>query len=176
MRTPNNFGFRGTLPTHSQLLDWLADELVEGGWKIKRLHKLILMSQTYRQSTLHPQSEEYSLRDATNRLWWRAERQRLGAEPLRDTMLLVTGELDRTLGGPSFRATVSSNALEGLSRKDAAWNASPPEQQLRRSLYMFTQRSLLTPMMTTFDFCDTVSPCGQRDVTNCSDASTSTAE
>ena len=165
VRTPNNFGFRGAEPTHPKLLDWLADELVRGEWKIKRMHKLILMSRTYRQSATHPKVDEYLQRDAANRLWWRSERRRLDAEALRDSMLLVTGELDKTRGGPSFRASISPNALEGLSRKDAAWQASPPRQQLRRSLYMYTQRSLLTPMMTTFDFCDTVAPCGQRDVT-----------
>jgi hypothetical protein len=165
VRTPNNFGFRGELPTHPQLLDWLADELVRGGWRTKPIHKRILMSRTYRQSSLHPRQQEYRQRDASNRLWWRAERRRLDAEALRDTMLLVTGELDLVRGGPSFRPTIDAAALEGLSRKDAAWQASPAKQQLRRSLYIYTQRSLLLPMMTTFNFCDTISPCGQRDET-----------
>ena len=165
VRSPNNFGFRGELPTHPLLLDWLADELIQGQWKLKRMHKLILMSRTYRQSAMHPEFEQYNERDAANRLWWRAARRRIDAEALRDSMLFAAGELDETLGGPSFRAEISSNALEGLSRKDAAWQASPPEQQRRRSLYMFAQRSLLSPMMTAFDFCDTVAPCGKRDVT-----------
>jgi hypothetical protein len=165
VRTPNNFGFRGERPTHPQLLDWLADELVRGGWRTKPIHKQILMSRTYRQSSLHPRQQEYRQRDASNRLWWRAERRRLDAEALRDTMLLVSGELDLVRGGPSFRPTIDANALEGLSRKDAAWQASPAKQQLRRSLYIYTQRSLLLPMMTTFNFCDTISPCGQRDET-----------
>jgi hypothetical protein len=165
VRTPNNFGYRGEQPTHPQLLDWLTDEFIQGGWKVKRMHKLILMSRTYRQSTMHPKYDAYVETDAANRHWWRAQRRRLDAESLRDTMLLVADELDQTLGGPSFRASIDPNALEGLSRKDAAWQASSPEQQMRRSLYMFTQRSLLTPMMTTFNFCDTVAPCGQRDVT-----------
>ncbi|NOZ38992.1 MAG: DUF1553 domain-containing protein [Planctomycetes bacterium] len=165
VRTPNNFGFRGALPTHPQLLDWLAGELVQGGWKTKRIHKLMLMSRLYQQSSLHPRFEEYQQQDAANQLWWRAERYRLDAEALRDTMLVVTGELDSTQGGPSFRPTMDEGALVGLSRKEAAWQASPPEQQRRRSLYMFSKRSLLLPMMTTFNFSDTISPCGQRDVT-----------
>jgi len=165
VRTPNNFGFKGDPPTHPELLDWLSDELVRNEWKMKYLHKLILMSRTYRQATVHPQFDLYQKRDAYNRLWWRSERRRLDAEALRDTMLLVTGELDQTRGGPSFRPSIDLTALEGLSRKDAAWVASPPGQQLRRSLYIFTQRSLLLPMMTTFNFCDTISPNGQRDST-----------
>jgi len=165
VRTPNNFGFNGDQPTHPALLDWLADELIQGEWRMKRMHKLMLMSRTFRQSSIHPRFDQYNERDAANRHWWRAERRRLDAEALRDTMLYVAGELDETQGGPSFHASVSPNALQGLSRKDAAWEASPQAQQRRRSLYMFAQRSLLSPMMTTFDFCDTVAPCGKRDVT-----------
>jgi hypothetical protein len=89
----------------------------------------------------------------------------LDAEALRDAMLAASGRLDLRMGGPSFRPVISSEALEGLSRKAAAWVAAPPREQQRRSIYMFTQRSLLAPLMTTFDFCDTTIPCGQRDVT-----------
>ena len=80
-------------------------------------------------------------------------------------MLLVSGDLDQRMGGPSFRPTIAPGALVGLSRKAAAWQASPELEQRRRSIYIFTQRSLLPPLMTTFDFCDTTLPCGQRDVT-----------
>ena len=124
-----------------------------------------MMSNTYQQATIHPAQADYAEQDAGNLLLWRANRRRLNAEALRDTLLFVTGELDTSRGGPSFKATVAPGALEGLSRKDAAWQASPPEQQRRRSLYMYSARSLLSPMMTTFNFADTVSPCGQRDVT-----------
>ena len=165
VRTPNNFGYKGDLPTHPELLDWLASELMENGWRMKPLHKAIMMSNTYQQGTIHPAQVEYGERDAGNRLLWRANRRRLNAEALRDTLLYVTGELDTSRGGPSFKATVAPGALQGLSKKDAAWQASPPEQQRRRSLYMYSARSLLSPMMTTFNFADTVSPCGQRDVT-----------
>jgi hypothetical protein len=165
VRSVDNFGFTGERPTHPELLDWLADEFVRGGWKLKPLHRLMLTSQTWRQSSLHPHAAEYNQTDAGNRLWWQAERRRLDAESLRDAMLSVTGEIDLRLGGPSFKPTISADALEGLSRKAAAWEASPPEEQRRRSLYMFTQRSLLPPLMTTFDLSDTTLPCGQRDVT-----------
>ncbi len=165
VRSPNNFGFTGDRPTHPELLDWLADELVASGWKLKRMQRLMVMSQTYRQASLHPRAADYNAHDAGNKLLWRAERRRLDAEALRDTLLAVTGELDLRRGGPGFRPTLSAEAVEGLSRKGAAWAASPPEEQRRRSLYIFSQRSLLTPLLTTFDFSDTTLPCGKRDVT-----------
>ncbi len=165
VRSPNNFGYKGDLPTHPKLLDWLADEFVRSGWSAKHVHRLILTSNTWQQSSLHPNDAEYSDRDSANRLWWRANRRRLDAEALRDAMLAASGELDLRLGGESFRPAISAEALEGLSRKEAAYQASSPEDQRRRSLYSFVSRSLMPPMMTTFDQCDTTLPCGQRDVT-----------
>jgi hypothetical protein len=165
VRTPNNFGFLADPPTHPELLDWLAAEFIASGGSIKQMHRLILTSATWRQSSRHPQHQEYSSRDSTNRLWWRAARRRLDAEALRDSMLAASGELDLRAGGESFRPTLSAAALEGLSRKSAAWQASPPQQQRRRSLYMFLKRGLLPPMMTAFDLCDATSSCAQRDVT-----------
>lgn len=165
VRSPDNFGYTGEKPTHPELLDWLASEFIRGGWKQKPIHRLILTSGTWQQSSLHPLREKYVQVDAGNRWLWRANRRRLDAESMRDAMLASSGELDLHLGGPSFFPTVSEDALEGLSRKTAAWTASTPAEQRRRSLYIFSQRSLLPPLMTTFDMCDTTLPCGQRDVT-----------
>jgi len=165
VRSSNNFGFTGDKPTHSELLDWLSNELIRSHWSLKHIHRLILTSATWQQASLHPRQDEYAQKDAANRWLWRAHRRRLDAESLRDALLDASGELDLKVGGPSFYPTISADALEGLSRKTAAWTASPVSEQNRRSLYMFTQRSLLTPMMTTFDQCDTTLPCGQRDVT-----------
>lgn len=164
VRSPNNFGFLSEPPTHPLLLDWLASELIDSGWSIKHVHRLILNSKTWKQSSIHPESSSYQDKDANNLLWWRANRRRLDAEALRDSMLAVSGELDSRLGGPGFQPTISQDALVGLSRKSAAWKASPVSEQNRRSLYMFTKRGLLPPMMTTFDFCDATQPCGQRDI------------
>ncbi len=165
-RTPDNFGFNGDKPTHPELLDWLAAELVDGAWTTKRLHKLLLLSRAYRQSSVHPRQEEYARADAANCLWWRAERRRLDAESLRDALLAASGGLDvARVGGPSFAPDIASGALEGLSTKGAAWKASPPEQQRRRGVYIFTKRGLLPPLLTTFDFADTTLPCCRRDVT-----------
>lgn len=165
VRTPNNFGFLSNPPTHPELLDWLAKEFIEGGWTSKRMHKLILTSNTWKQSSLHPEFENYNETDAGNRLWWHAERRRLDAEALRDSMLSVTGELDLKMGGPGFRPDISPEALEGLSMKAKAYEASSTEEQKRRSLYIYLKRGLLPPMMTTFDMCDSTQTCGQRDIT-----------
>lgn len=165
VRTPNNFGFLADPPTHPQLLDYLASRFIEGGFRIKPLHRLILTSRTWRQSSLHPDRQRLEKVDSTNRLWWRAERRRLDAEALRDSLLAVSGELDLQIGGPGFKPTINKEALEGLSRKTQAWKASPEDEQRRRSLYVYMKRGLLPPMMTTFDLCDPTLSCGKRDVT-----------
>ncbi len=165
VRTPNNFGFLADPPTHRDLLDWLAAEFDAGGRRMKAIHRLILTSQTWQQGTLHPRSSDLEKHDSTNRLWWRAERRRLDAETLRDALLAVTGEIDLKVGGVGFKATINPEALEGLSRKSTAWQASPAELQNRRSLYMYLKRGLLPPMMTTFDLSEPTLSCGQRDVT-----------
>ncbi|MCE9529402.1 MAG: DUF1553 domain-containing protein, partial [Planctomycetales bacterium] len=164
VRSPNNFGFKGELPTHPELLDYLASELKEGNWEMKRLHRKLVCSATYRQASIHPKEMEYRETDVANTLWWKANRRRLDAESLRDTILASSGQLNLQAGGPGFLPHLNSEALEGLSTKDKAWQSSPPDQQARRSIYIFSKRSLLLPLLTTFDFADTTQPCGQRDI------------
>ncbi|HUP80462.1 MAG TPA: PSD1 and planctomycete cytochrome C domain-containing protein [Pirellula sp.] len=164
VRTPDNFGFLGNPPTHPDLLDALAADLMAGGWKLKRIHKLMVMSQVYRQSSIHPKQIEFLETDASNRFWWRAERRRLDAEQIRDSLLQCSGRLDKRIAGPSFMAPISDEALEGLSMKTKAYKASDADDARRRSIYMFSKRSLAVPMMTVFDSCDTTAPTGRRDV------------
>ncbi len=166
VRSPDNFGFTGDKPTHPELLDWLATELIDKKWSTKHIHRLILLSRTYQQSSLHPKQDEYAKSDSGNKFRWRADRRRIEAEALRDSLLFVAGnlKLDR-IGGPSFSPEIAPEALEGLSTKTAAWKASPPGEQGRRSLYIFSKRGLLAPQLTAFDFPDTTLPCGQRDST-----------
>jgi hypothetical protein len=164
VRTPDNFGTMGELPTHPELLDWLARQLTDNGWKLKRLHKLIMLSSAYQMDSTHPREAEYAEADFANKAWWRRNRLRLEAEPLRDAMLATSGQLNLQAGGPSFFPPASGEALEGLSKKDDAWGKSPPEEQRRRSVYMMTKRSLLLPLMTTFDFADTTQPVAQRSI------------
>ena len=170
VRTSDNFGFTGDKPTHPDLLDWLASELVTpnrgNGWASKHIHKLILLSETYRQSSIHPKQDAYAKTDGANRYVWRAERRRLDAEALRDSLLFTSGKLKLLpIGGPSFAPEIAPDALEGLSMKGAAWKPSPPDQQGRRSVYIFAKRGLLPPLLTAFDFPDTTLPSCQRDVT-----------
>lgn len=163
-RTPDNFGLLGDEPSHPELLDWLAADFMEHGWQLKRLHRTVVLSRTYRMDSVHPRGAEYAQRDPENRLLWRMNRRRLEAEAVRDAMLAVSGELSRRVGGPSYYPPIPAEALEGLSRKEAAWGTSPPEELGRRSIYIFTQRSLLVPLLTSFDFPDTTQPCCQRNV------------
>ncbi|QDV33031.1 PSD1 and planctomycete cytochrome C domain-containing protein [Tautonia plasticadhaerens] len=166
VRSPDNFGFTGEPPTHPELLDWLASELIEGGWSTKRLHRLIVLSRTYQQASAPEGRVACRDADPSNRSWWRADRRRLDAESLRDALLLAGGRLERhRLGGPSFAPEIAGEALEGLSMKGGAYQASPAEEQRRRSVYILAKRGLLHPLMTTFDFMDTTLPCGRRDVT-----------
>lgn len=169
--TPNNFGFKSDPPSHPELLDWLAAEFVHPtrlsgpAWTLKRMHKMLLLSQTYQQASTHPRYHDYLQRDAANRALWHFPRRRLDAEALRDSMLMATGRLNREMGGPSFFPRMSQEALEGLSRKGQAWQESSSGQRSRRSVYMVNQRSRLLPLMTTFDFTETTSTCAKRNVT-----------
>jgi hypothetical protein len=163
--SPGNFGFTGAKPSHPEMLDWLANELIESGWSLKHVHRQILLSATYQQSSLHPREEEFAQIDPANAQLWKAGRKRLDAESMRDAMLAVCGDIDLRLGGSGFRPPVAEEALEGLSRKSEAWKVSPASEQLRRSLYLYSQRSLQVPLMATFDASDTTQPCAQREVT-----------
>ncbi len=164
-RSSDNFGNTGLEPTHPELLDWLARQLIAGGWRQKPLHRLILLSSTYRQSSAHPNHDEYAGRDPENLLLWHFPRARLDVEALRDAMLATSGELDLRAGGPGFVPELSAEAVEGLSKKENAWKPSPPEEQNRRSVYLYVQRSLVPPLWTVFDFADTTQPCCQRNTT-----------
>jgi len=139
--TPNDFGFQGQRPSHPALLDWLAADLIHHGWKLKRLHKLIMTSAVYLQNThSDPQRIE---RDPENRLYWKRVPRRLEAEAIRDSMLQVAGLLDRTLHGPG---TLDPNTR-------------------RRSVYFFIKRSKLIPMMMLYDWPEHLVSVGQRSRT-----------
>ncbi|MDX2038019.1 MAG: PSD1 and planctomycete cytochrome C domain-containing protein [Isosphaeraceae bacterium] len=166
VRSPDNFGFNGDRPTHPELLDRLASELGRSGGRSKPIHRAILLSATYRQSTIHPDRSNYERIDAGNLRLWHAPRKRLDSEALRDALLAASGRLRLgRIGGPSFAPEISAEALEGLSMKSGAWRPSPPDEQLRRAIYAFTKRGLALPMATTFDQPDSTLPCGRRDVT-----------
>ena len=139
--TPSDFGARGEPPTHPELLDWLAGELIAGGWRLKPIHKQIVMSAAYMQSAAA--NETNAKADPDNRTFWRHPTQRLEAEVIRDALLAVSGVLDPTMFGPG--------TLDPASR--------------RRSIYFTVKRSKLIPMLTIFDAPDALGGVGQRPTT-----------
>ncbi|MGA3206188.1 MAG: DUF1553 domain-containing protein, partial [Bryobacteraceae bacterium] len=145
--TPNDFGHMGSLPTHPELLDWLAVEFQGSGGSFKKLHKLIVMSSVYRQASAGNAAK--AAIDGENRYLWRANRQRLDAESLRDTILAASGKLDLTMGGPSveqFFFKDDHSPVYDYSRFDPDAPAN-----FRRSVYRFIVRSMPDPLMERFD-------------------------
>jgi hypothetical protein len=162
-RTPSNFGQNGELPTHPELIDWLATYLMEHKWSLKRLHKHIMLSKAYQMSS---QSNPRALeQDPENNLFWRFDMRRLTAEEIRDSVIHLTGNLNLQMGGPSIYTPVPDEILATASRPDAAWGKSSPEQQNRRSVYVFMKRSLHEPVLKAFDMADTDSACAVRFTT-----------
>jgi len=150
--TSGDFGRMGSRPTHPELLDYLASYFVENGWSIKKLHKLIVLSNTYRQSTeSQPKAAEV---DPDNKLLWRYNRHRLEAEAIRDSMLEVSGVLNPKMGGPGVFPPVPPGTVSALSATAAAggWSSEKdPLQNNRRSVYIFVRRNLRYPMLQEFD-------------------------
>lgn len=145
--TPGDFGFNGEQPTHPELLDWLASEFQRRNWSIKKMHRLIMLSNTYQQSSSH--SDEAAALDADNRLLWRMNRRRLSAEEVHDSLLAVSGSLDLSMGGPAympFRYQFRKSPLY-----DYFADFELPERR-RRSIYSFIVRSTPNPFMDVLDF------------------------
>ena len=157
VRSPDNFGRLGEKPTHPELLDWLAVNFVETGWSIKSLHRLILKSAVWQQTT--ESIEAGAAIDPENRLLWRMNRRRLDAEAIRDSLLAIGGELDTTMGGTLLptenRKYVTSTANINIDIYEAP----------RRTIYLPIVRSALNDYLTAFDFGDPSSMSGQRDRT-----------
>ena len=158
--TSGDFGVMGSRPSHPELLDWLTDEFVRNGWSIKQLHRLIMTSSVYRQSS---QSREDAREvDPTNRLLWRFQPQRLEAETIRDSLLSVAGLLSPALGGPS----VFPPLPPGMPKPIGGWDLSKQEaDQNRRSIYIFVRRNDPYPMLNAIDFPDTHESCSRRNRT-----------
>jgi len=162
-RSPNDFGQLGELPTHPQLLDWLACEVVARGGSLKAMHRLLVSSATYRMASM-PVPAAYRI-DPRNDLFWRFDRRRLTAEEIRDTILGCSGELNTEIGGPWIYPPMPADVLATASRPGSAWGRSPPRQAARRSLYIHIKRSLQEPLLATFDQADTDSSCPVRFAT-----------
>lgn len=148
VETVEEFGKQGELPSHPELLDWLATEFMRVGWDMKAMHKLIVTSATYRQvSKVTP---ELLAKDPFNRLYARGPRVRLEAEMIRDQALTVSGLLSRKIGGPSVMPPQPEGLWQVVYSGDK-WVTSPGEDKYRRGLYTFWRRTTPHPMMTAFD-------------------------
>jgi len=163
VRTASNFGFAGDPPTHPELLDWLACELIDAGWHLKPVHKLILMSQAYRASSAAV--PEALAADPLNDSLWRFDMRRLAAEEIRDSIHVASGAFNDTMFGPSMYPEIPAAVLATQSRPGSGWGDSSPEEQARRSVYAHVKRSLLVPILSDFDLADTDTTCPVRFVT-----------
>ena len=157
VRTENDFGARGARPTHPALLDFLAARLVESGWSIKALHRLILQSQTYQQSS--DVSAVADQRDPQNSRLSHFGRRRLDAEEIRDSLLLLGGNLDRSFGGPHPFPPVQTWGFTQHAPFSAVYETN------RRSVYLMTQRIRRHPFLALFDGPDANVSTAHRDST-----------
>ena len=161
--TASDFGVMGEPPSNPQLLDYLATTFVENGWSVKKMHRLIMLSSVYQQSS--SSQPEAAKIDPDNKLFWRFDRRRLEGEVIRDSMLFVSGQLNPKMGGPG----VFPPLPDGFSRPGSRYSAWPTEKDSaeanRRSIYVFVKRNMRYPLFEAFDFPDTHESCSRRYAT-----------
>jgi mono/diheme cytochrome c family protein len=148
VETENDFGTQGTPPTHPELLDWLASEFIEQGWRLKAMHRLMVTSATYRQSS-HTRTDLVQL-DPRNKLLARQARVRFEAETIRDAALAASGLLSRKIGGPSVHPP-QPPGIYRFTQQDKQWKESQGEDRYRRGMYTYFWRSSPYPFLMTFD-------------------------
>jgi mono/diheme cytochrome c family protein len=182
VRTVSDFGVRGEPPTHPELLEWLAHDFVTHGWKLKRLHRMIVTSAVYQQGTLTRRVSEgtearrasegidsdfaASTIDPDNRLLGHRTPQRLEAEILRDAILATSGTLNLEPFGPAFKPPIPAEAMQARNTKDPyPKDAKDDASTRRRSVYMFHKRVVPYPLLQAFDRPDAQQACGRRDQT-----------
>jgi hypothetical protein len=161
--TPDDLGNQSSPPTHPELLDWLANRFMNDGWSIKKLHKLILMSATWQQSSRN--NAESAEKDPFNHLLWRANVRRLEFEPLRDSILFIGGTLDLTMGGHPVDLTAGTHVAQGrdtLAPLNQSQTGSKLSTAMRRTVYGFVDRGSPEEVLNTFDFATPASPTGKR--------------
>ena len=152
VETSSDFGRNGALPTHRELLDWLAVRFVDEKWSLKALHRLMVTSSTYRQASRR-RDQKAEASDPANRLLWRFPRRRLEGELIRDSVLAVSGRLNSAQGGPPISPPLPSGLENELDSQyeNNFWEASSAAEARKRSLYVFQRRSLSLPILQTFD-------------------------
>jgi hypothetical protein len=163
-RTAGDFGVRGEAPSHPELLEWLAGELVAGGWRLKPLHRLLVTSAVYRQSIAFDTARAES--DPDNRLLWRRRPRRLEAEVLRDTVLAASGTLNFQAFGPAFKPPIPREAMLARNTKNPyPADARDTPDTRRRTVYMFHKRVVQHPLLQAFDGPDAAVSCSRRSQT-----------
>ncbi len=157
--SPSDYGVMGERPSNKELLDYLATTFVENGWSIKKMHRLILLSNTYQQSSAW--NAESAKADPSNKLYWRYPRHRLEGEAIRDSMLFLAGKLNFEMRGPGvFPPMPAGVVTRGGWKKD-----EDPSEANRRSVYVFVRRNTRYPMFEVFDMPDTHESCARRNNT-----------
>jgi hypothetical protein len=158
--TTSDFGLKGDRPTHPALLDWLANEFIQSGWSMKQLHRLIMTSSTYQQSS--KRRLEAAKIDPQNKLLWRFPLYRLEGEVIRDSALAVAGLLNSKMGGPS----VFPELPPGMPTPRGGWKVNEElAERNRRSVYVFVRRNTRYPLFESFDMPDPHESCSRRNVT-----------
>ncbi len=140
VKTVNDFGTHGDRPSHPELLDWLATTLVRNGWRLKPLHRIIVLSNTYRQSGQSPIAVDARRSDPDNRLLWHFSRRRLSAEEIRDAMLAISGRLNVKAGGPSVMVRVDPELVK-LLYKPSQWQVSRAKTGPRPAHHLFVRQA-----------------------------------
>jgi hypothetical protein len=168
VETPNDFGRMGAAPTHPQLLDWLATEFVRQGWSVKAMHRLMLLSSTYQQTSDFMSTANQD-RDPQNHLLWKMPMQRIEGEIIRDSILAVSGGLNLKAGGPGVFPELDPaliGLIEASQDKEEQWRVTQDGPELwRRSVYVTQKRAVTAPIMDLFDPPDLVSSCPKRNTT-----------
>jgi Protein of unknown function (DUF1549)/Protein of unknown function (DUF1553) len=157
--TPSDFGVMGDRPANRELLEYLTATFIEGGWSIKKMHRAIMLSNTYQQSTKYDAAAAKV--DPQNKLFWRYNRHRLEGEAIRDAMLEVSGRLNLKMGGPG----VFPPLPPGVVTRGGWKTETDPSEAERRSVYVFVRRNTRYPMFEVFDMPDTHESCARRNMT-----------
>ena len=164
--SPSDYGVKGVPPTHLELLDWLALEFVNSGWSIKHIHRQIVLSSTYRQTSKNENLAELKA-DPDNKYLWRMNRKRMDAEILRDSMIFSGGQMNQKFHGPMIKIPLEPEVYDLIfteGEPDGLWLANPdPHEHFRRSVYLFNKRNVRLPLLEVFDQPDTLVTCPIRN-------------
>ena len=172
VETTSNFGLNGSPPSHPRLLDWLAMEFIESGWSIKHIHRLIMCSSVYGQTSSlgqtttaggqAPREQAGQKLDPFNRLLWKFPKRRLEAELIRDQILAASGSLNTTMHGPGVRPRIHPDVIATSTTRKWPTVIRETSEHWRRSIYVFSRRSVLLPMLESFDAPTTTQSCDRR--------------